>query len=297
MLVKAPRTVGIPRVQLCGHSQVDKPVHLDRLPVGLWPVSRNYIAVFSDLKKLLPPYFIPLLLCHLSGKSRIPSPQSHNRVTADTHGSQLLPLFQCLQIAGIVQSIQGILNVLLIVQKAFLIDFFRANCMSRPSLLHKFRENSCAVACLPLLGHRRENPMADGTLLPEGDNLLLLDFQIPFRHLKGNQLPVVHDPHVLHGVAAQLRESGRRLRAVPLLPYDQLPIADAQLPVLHKMQKSQSSHLRHRDGALILFIGLCFQHRPLQADSRLRVPALSSEHSDPLIHSSLFHSAPPPLSV
>ena len=49
MLVQPARTVGIPGIQFTCHTQMHKPVHLDRLPVSLRLMGRDHIAVGRDL--------------------------------------------------------------------------------------------------------------------------------------------------------------------------------------------------------------------------------------------------------
>ena len=115
MLVKSARAVCVPRIELGCNAEMNKPVHLDSLPVCLWLVSRDNLTVFGNLQKLCLSHFVSFLLSHFSSKSGITLAENDNGVTHNAHSVELVALFHSLWVVHIVEGVKSIFDVLLIV--------------------------------------------------------------------------------------------------------------------------------------------------------------------------------------
>ena len=245
MLVKASGAVGVPGVQLTGHSQMDKPVHLQRLMEGLGLMGGHYVAVFRDFQKVGLPLGVGLRLGHFPGKGGIPLTQHDDGFAGGVHGFQLFPAAQGVGVVEHIQRFHGLVDVLLVLPEAFQIDFLGADSVAGAALFHEFGENAALIGGFPLVGHVVQNLPADGALFPEGDDLFFLNLQILLGHGKVNQFPVVHDVHIFQGVAAQLREGGGGLGAVSLFAHNQLAAADGDFFMGEIVEQGQGAELRN----------------------------------------------------
>ena len=160
--------------------------------------------------------------------------------------------------------------------------------MPRAPLLHEFREDAGGVGLLPLLRHAVQDAAAHGAVLPVGDDLLLLDLQVIFRDGEVDYGAVVHIPHVVQGVAAQLRKGGGGLGIIPLFPYDELILSDVELFMGEKMFQHQGPQLRDGHLALVHLIGLRLQDGPLHVDVGLGLGAQLPEPLDAVVHAAFL---------
>ena len=104
MLVEMTGVHGIPTIQLRDRTEVDKPVHLDRFPIGTGSVGGNPAAYLGDLPQLGGTAGIFLGERHLVSQVRVSLGQQDCGVAGDRHGRQLLLLVRGL---GVVHEIQG----------------------------------------------------------------------------------------------------------------------------------------------------------------------------------------------
>ena len=98
MLIQTSRGVCIPWIQLGCHTEVYKPVHLNRLPVGLRLMCRNDVTVCGNLQQFFLTYRVTFLFRKLSGQRCIAFSQNHDGIAHNTHTTQLIAFFDCLRI-------------------------------------------------------------------------------------------------------------------------------------------------------------------------------------------------------
>ena len=290
MLVKVTRRIGVPGVQLSGYRQMGEPVGLNRLIEGLGLVGGHHVAVGGNLEQLLFALFIGALGSHLPGQLAVAFSENHNSVAGDIHGVQLVPAVEGFGIGFVVQLGQGLLDIVLIIQVALLIELNGTHGMSRAALFHELGEDTCRVGLPPLLCHTAEDFLAHGAALPVGDNLFLLDFQVLLGDREVDHIPAVHIVHILQGVAAQLWECGGGLGVVPLLSHDKFAVSYVELLVGKDVLERQRAQFRDGHLALIHLISLRLQNGPLDVDVGLGLHAQLPEFFDTVVHAALLPS-------
>ena len=282
MLIEAARAVGVPGVKLARHSQMHKPVHLQRLMEGLRLMGRHDGAVLRDGKQIGLPLGIGLLRGHLARKLLVASAENHNGLAGNVHGGKLLFPVQGFPVVDKVEGIHRAADILLIVGQALLVNLVRSYRVSGAALLHKLREDAALIGRLPLLAHAAQNFVADGALLPVGNDLFFLDPQILLRDGEADQLALIHDLHILERVAAKLREGRRGLRAVALLTDNELAFMNRNGFILEEMAQRQRAQLRNGHRPLVFLIRLRLEHGALHINTGLRVETLLAQSAHAL---------------
>ena len=122
MLIEPARTIGIPWIQLAGHSQMDEPIHLQRLPVCLRAMRRHDRAVLRDLQQLHTALRIALLFSELTRIFAVTRSQDHQRFTGSVHALQFFFALQRMRILEEIKPIDRLLNVPLIIEEPLFID-------------------------------------------------------------------------------------------------------------------------------------------------------------------------------
>ena len=289
MLIQTSRAESVPRIQLRRHGQMREPVVLDRLPVGLRPVRGNDLEVLHHLKQLGFTFRIRTFFRLGGDQIVITLSKDADSVAVDLHGLELFSLIQCLRIIHEIQMIDRILNICLMFHVSFGEHIPAAAGVARTSLLHKFREHARVVAVSPRRGHAGKQTVTHGFALPVGNNDLLLVSDILLRHLKGYQLPVVHDVHVFDRMTAELRKCRRCLRVSALFSDDQLSLAEVKCLSGKIFLQHQCS--QHRKGyfVFVFFVHFGLNLRPLQINMRRGFHAHSAQLTDSVIHTAFFH--------
>ncbi len=189
---------------------------------------RNHLQIRRDLKKLGFSGLILLFFRHLEGQLMIALSENDHRVAGDIHRFQLFTFIHRIGIVDIIKLIHGLLNLLFVVHVSRGKYLLAAACMPRSPLLHKFRKHTRAVALMPFRSHPRENLLSHTSARPVRNDLLCLKLSVHLCCMERHKLTLAHDCHVLHAMAAQLRERRRRLGISSLLADDQLPVSQIQ---------------------------------------------------------------------
>ena len=289
MLVEAARGVSVPRVRLAGDSEVDKPVALNPLPVGLRALIGHNAAVLRDLAQLLSTLGIALLLSHLGSKVGIAVGKHGGCVNGDKHTAQLVTLLESLIVVQIVNGIESILDLLLDFGKAMGHAALGAQAgMTAGALLIELSEDAGLESEVPLLGLGSHDLLAKSAVLPIRNDDLLLDAQVVLGNLEVDLLAIVHVVHVLERMAAKLRESRGSLGPASLLAHNQLAGLNANGLALKVVMEHLAAKLGDRKRALIALVSLGFDECALHIDVRLRGLALMTEHLDTVVHAAIL---------
>ena len=152
------------------------------------------------------------------------------------------------------------------------------------ALLHELGEHSRLVGLLPLRRQLLEHAVPHRTAPPIGNDLLLVEPHGLLVHAIPGLGPRVQDAQVLHAMAGQFGERGRRLRTRPALPDNQLILAQVDRLVLAEVMKCLSAHHRHRIAALVGLVKLGHQPGALAGNRRRRIETLTAELAGAVVH-------------
>ena len=289
MLVESARAESVPRVELCCNSQVCEPVELDSLPVSLRLVSRNYLEVLCHLLELCLADRV-LTLCSLfCQKLSVSFAEDHDSIAVDHHCLELVLLLESFRIVHEIESVDGFLDLYLIVSVSLDEYVLASACVSRASLLHELCEHAGSICFFPLFSHAVEQLVSHRFALPVRDDQLFLILEILLCDRVVYDSSVVHDVHVFESVACELRECRRRLRVLSLFTYDKLAFSEVESLSAEVLLQYECP--QYREGYLVfpLLIDLCLDLRSFEIDVRLCLHADLSQRFDPCVHSAFFH--------
>ena len=95
-------------------------------------------------------------------------------VAGNIHCLQLFAFINRIRIVNVIQSLHGLMDLLLVVHVSRRKYLLPAAGMPRSSLLHELGEHSCAVALMPFRGHPRKDLLPHASSRPVWNNLLCL---------------------------------------------------------------------------------------------------------------------------
>ena len=141
--------------------------------------------------------------------------------------------------------------------------------MARAALLHELGEHTDFIVQSPLIRHGSQQTVTGGLALPVRDDLLFLQLEIFRSYMEADQLALVHDLHILDGVAAQFGEGRGALRILALLADDQFVIGQIQGLFGEVLLQYHGAEHRYGDSTLVLFVNFGLDLGSFQIQMRL----------------------------
>ncbi len=226
VLIEPPRVERVPAVQLDDHSQVDKPVHLDRFPECARGVGRHTFANLCDLLKLLAPTVVGLACRHLSGEPCVPSGIRNHRFGSDRHRAKFFIAIMGTKIGFPIEVCAHTFNMLYEVAQAMMVDLIVENSVAGRSLLHELGEHAGVERPVPLWRHCGKDLLPHRFSLPKGDHLRGEHIHGIIAHGKWSAQATIEEAQVILGVATQFGIGGGLFGTWPAFADNQLMITD-----------------------------------------------------------------------
>ena len=289
MLIQTAGRVCVPGVKLTGNADMHEPVLLNCLPEGLGLVGGYPAAVLGNLQQLCLAFGAGFFRGHLFGKVSVAVGKDYDGITVDSHGLQLIELAVCVHVVEEVQLGDGVFDVLLVIKEALFEYLAGAYGMAGAALLHELGKYAGLICQLPFGGHGVYYLVTGAAVLPVGDDDLFLQLHVLFGNGEVDKVAVIHNLHILQGMAAQLGEGGGSLGGVALFAYDKLAIGDLDALALKVVLEGGGSHFGYGHGAVIQLVCLGHELCALHVDVGLGLNALLAQHLYPCVHSAFFH--------
>lgn len=285
MLIETARVVGIPDVQVCDYTEMDKPVGLEGFPECSGGIGGHVPADGGDFFQFLLADGVGLPGGQLFGFFGIAASEGQDGVDGQFHSLKFLLFAEGLGVVQEVQFAHGFCDVILKIEQSFAVDFVIEDGVSGCPLLHKLGKDSGFEGAMPVFAHGGEELLPHGFALPEGDDSVCVNLFDFVADVKGGSAAACHDFKIFEGVAAQFGVGIGCFGCGASFADNEFSVVDADVFAAHDVLKGQAADdgcgLLHGDAALI---EVCNQFSPFGADVGFGVDALCPQFCNSFVH-------------
>ncbi len=175
-------------------------------------------------------------------------------------------------------------DIRLEIQHALPVELAIPHGMARGALFHELGVAAGIVGVVPFLGQLAEHAITHGAVLPEGDNVPLVDRDDLRRHLVLGLLAGVQDPQIRGAMAGQLRIGRHGLGFGATLAHDQLALAHPERLLVAEVQEIHGPQHGCAVAPQVLPVEGRDDFRALSADGGDGVQALPAQSFGAFVH-------------